>query len=66
MKDKRKFQEVVRGIRDAERDVDSVLRAAKMERRERRVTPIDGDTLLMVLVFVAAMAFLLGVFAILR
>jgi len=34
-KDRRKFRKVVGNIRQAERDVDKVLKAARLQRRER-------------------------------
>lgn len=34
MQDNRKFRDVVEGITEAERDVDSVLKAARLERYE--------------------------------
>lgn len=34
-KDQRKFDQVLRGIRGAEKDVDKVLKAARMRRYER-------------------------------
>lgn len=34
MRDNRKFIDVVQGVRDAERDVDKMLEAARLERHE--------------------------------
>lgn len=34
MRDNRRFTDVVRGVRDAERDVDTMLDAARLERHE--------------------------------
>ena len=63
MKDKRHFKAVVRSIKGAEKDVDEVLKAARLERHERRPRfSFDSDDLLMVLAFATVWLLLILMF----
>jgi len=62
-RDKRKFNDVVTTIARAEKDVDNVLKAARLERvkntssvRER----INGEDLLMIIFYLGLFSFVLG------
>lgn len=55
MQDNRKFREVVDGITEAERDVDSVLKAARLERHEE--TRLNAEQKMNIIML------LIGVFA---
>jgi len=62
--DNRKFEEVVRGIVSAEKDVDKVLAAAKLTRKEReRMDTTDIMALMtMGLMILMGLLFLVGLF----
>ena len=63
MKDKRHFKAVVRSIKGAEKDVDEVLKAARLERHERRPRfSLNSDDLMMVLVFATVWLLLILMF----
>lgn len=63
MKDKRHFKAVVRSIKGAEKDVDEVLKAARLERHDRRPRfSFDSDDLLMVLAFATVWLLLILMF----
>ncbi len=62
--DERKFKEVVRGIENAEKDVDKVLAAAKLERKERSQMEVEDIMALMAmgLMILMGLLFLVGLF----
>ena len=49
MKDKRKFEEVIRTIKGAEKDKDKFLRASRLSRREKK--PMEFETMLLLAMF---------------
>lgn len=52
MRDRRKFEEVIRTIKGAEKDKDKFLKASRLERREHKPMDFDSCDLIAVLVFV--------------
>lgn len=52
MKDNRKFKEVVTGIKESEKDVDKVLKAARLDRHEQKRHRLDFEDLIPVFFFI--------------
>ena len=50
MKDERRFKEVIRTIKGAEKDKDKFLRASRLSRTERK--PMEFETMLLLAMFV--------------
>lgn len=49
MKDERKFKEVIRAIKDTEKDKDKFLKVSHLERRERK--PMEFETVMVLAMF---------------